>query len=124
MHTGFQNSSEMHDIIDIDDVFGRKFLEFIELSYEDSEFSIEVLSEHIGLSRVHLYRKIKALFGVSPTDFIRNYRLNKASLLLKQKQYTISEVAYMTGFTSPAYFTKCFKTLYSITPTEYIDAHH
>ena len=67
---------------------------------------------------MHRYRKMKTLFGVSPTDYLRNYRLNKAMLLLKARQYNISEIAYMTGFTSPAYFTKCFRTLYGVTPTE------
>jgi len=120
IQTGFVDNSEINTIVSIDDLFRHKLLELIEASYENSEYSIEELSEHIGLSRVHLYRKIKTLFGVSPTDFLRNYRLNKALMLLKQQQYTISEVAYMTGFTSPAYFTKCFKVLYSLTPKEYI----
>jgi DNA-binding response OmpR family regulator/anti-sigma regulatory factor (Ser/Thr protein kinase) len=124
IQAGFIDNSEINNIISIDDLFRNKLLELTEASYEDSEFSVEELSEHIGLSRVHLYRKIKTLFGISPSDFIRNYRLNKALILLKQKKYTISEIGYMTGFTAPAYFTKCFKTLYNITPTEYITSIH
>ncbi|MFC4676336.1 substrate-binding domain-containing protein [Dysgonomonas termitidis] len=120
MQAGFIESSDLDSVVGMDNAFRSKLMNLIEISYENSDFSIEALSEHIGLSRVHLYRKIKTLFGVSPTDFLRNYRLNIAIQLLKQKQYTVSEIAYMTGFTSPAYFTKCFKTLYATTPTEYI----
>ena len=76
----------------------------------------------LGLSRVHLYRKVKELSGITPTDFLRNYRLKKASALLKQRSGTISEVAYATGFGSPAYFSKCFKAVYNITPTEFIES--
>jgi DNA-binding response OmpR family regulator len=120
LQAGFLDNSDINNIVSIDDLFRYKLLETIEKSYENSDFSIEELSELIGLSRVHLYRKIKTLFGISPTDFLRNYRLNKALILLKQKHFAISEIAYMTGFTSPAYFTKCFKTFYSVTPSEYI----
>lgn len=103
----------------MDDLFMKKFLKLIEESYSDSEFSIEKASEMIGLSRVHLYRKVKELTGVTPTDFLRNYRLKRAAALLRQKNCNVNEVAYATGFTSPAYFSKCFKAVYNITPTEY-----
>lgn len=103
----------------MDDLFLRRFIARIEEVYADSEYNVERLSETLGLSRGHLHRKIKELTGTTPVDFLRNYRLNKATQLLKQKKYTISEVAYQTGFTSPAYFSKCFKAVYSVTPTEY-----
>lgn len=103
----------------MDDLFLRKFLRKIEEVYTDSEFNIEKLSDMLGLSRGHLHRKIKDLTGTTPVDFLRNYRLRKAAALLKQGQYTISEIAYQTGFSSSAYFAKCFKTVYHLTPTEY-----
>ena len=103
----------------LDELFMSKFVKLIEDSYADSDFSIEKASEMIGLSRVHLYRKIKELTGVTPTDFLRNYRLKRAAVLLQQKTYNVNEVAYATGFASPAYFSKCFKAVYNITPTEY-----
>lgn len=103
----------------MDDLFLRKFLTRIEEIYADSEFNIEKLSDMLGLSRGHLHRKIKDLTGTSPVDFLRNYRLKKAAVLLKQKQYNINEVAYQTGFSSPAYFAKCFKAVYNLTPKEY-----
>ena len=106
----------------LDDLFMRKFIALIEENYSDPDFSIEKGSEKLGLSRVHLYRKVKELSGITPTDFLRNYRLKKASVLLKQRSGTISEVAYATGFGSPAYFSKCFKAVYNITPTEFIES--
>lgn len=103
----------------MDDLFLRRFLTQIEEIYTDSEFNVEKLSDTLGLSRGHLHRKIKDLTGTSPVDFLRNYRLKKAAVLLKQKQYNINEIAYQTGFSSPAYFAKCFKAVYNQTPKEY-----
>lgn len=103
----------------IDELFIRKFMALVEESYPDSNFSIEKASEMLGLSRVHLYRKVKELMGVTPTDFLRNYRLKQAAALLRQKDRNVNEVAYATGFSSPPYFSKCFKAVYNITPTEY-----
>lgn len=105
----------------MDDLFLRKFLSRIEEVYTDPEFTIEKLSDTLGLSRGHLHRKIKELTGTSPVDFLRNYRLKKAAALLKQKQYTVSEIAYQTGFSSSAYFAKCFKVEFKMTPSEYVN---
>lgn len=103
----------------MDELFMRKFIALIEESYPDSDFSIEKASDMLGLSRVHLYRKVKELTGVTPTDFLRNYRLKRAAALLREKGRNVNEVAYATGFSSPPYFSKCFKAAYNITPTEY-----
>jgi signal transduction histidine kinase/CheY-like chemotaxis protein len=103
----------------MDDVFMRKFMALIEEAYPDSDFSIEKASDMLGLSRVHLYRKVKELTGVTPTDFLRNYRLKRAAALLREKGRNVNEVAYATGFSSPPYFSKCFKAAYTVTPTEY-----
>lgn len=103
----------------MDELFMRKFMALIEESYPDSNFSIEKASEMLGLSRVHLYWKVKELTGVTPTDFLRNYRLKQAAALLRQKDCNVNEAAYATGFSSPPYFSKCFKAVYNITPTEY-----
>ena len=111
--------SESEKVESIDDAFLRKFAEQIEAVYADPEYNVEKLSETLGLSRGHLHRKIKELTGTAPVEFLRTYRLNKATLLLRQNAYTVSEVAYRTGFSSPAYFSKCFKAVYGVTPTEY-----
>lgn len=114
-HTGREAGS-------LDDLFMRKFLALLEANYADSDFSIERGSEKLGLSRVHLYRKVKELSGITPTDFLRDYRLKKASASLRKRTGSVSEVAYATGFSSPAYFSKCFKTVYGMTPSEYMDS--
>ena len=111
--------SEPEKVESIDDAFLLKFAEQIEAVYADPEYNVEKLSETLGLSRGHLHRKIKELTGTAPVEFLRTYRLNKATQLLRQNAYTVSEVAYRTGFSSPAYFSKCFKAVYGVTPTEY-----
>ena len=111
--------SEPEKVESIDDAFLRKFAEQIEAVYADPEYNVEKLSETLGLSRGHLHRKIKELTGTAPVEFLRTYRLNKATQLLRQNAYTVSEVAYRTGFSSPAYFSKCFKAVYGVTPAEY-----
>lgn len=114
-------SSEKRERIEsIDDLFMHRFLEMIEASYADSDFSIEKGSEKLGLSRVHLYRKVKELTGSTPTDFLRIYRLKKAALLLRDRNRNVNEVAYSTGFSSAAYFSKCFKAAYGQSPSEYM----
>lgn len=104
----------------LDDIFLRKLLSRLDEVYADSSYNVEKLSEEIGMSRGHLYRKVKELTGVSPVEFLRNYRLKQAADLLKRKNMTVSEVCYAVGFSSPAYFTKCFKELYNSTPTEFV----
>jgi AraC-like DNA-binding protein len=83
--------------------------------------SVEKLSREMNVSRVQLYRKIKEITGFTPVDYLRNYRLTKAVELLQKRRFSISEVAFQTGFSSPAYFTKCFRDAFNMTPTEYLD---
>ena len=85
--------SEPEKVESIDDTFLRKFAEQIEAVYADPEYNVEKLSETLGLSRGHLHRKIKELTGTAPVEFLRTYRLNKATQLLRQNAYTVSEVA-------------------------------
>ena len=84
----------------------------------DSDLGVEDIGSEMNLSRVQLYRKVKALTGSSPVELIRKARLNQALQLLKSGEKSISEVAYETGFTSPSYFSKCFKDEYGIQPGE------
>ena len=72
----------------------------------------------MGLSRVQLYRKVKALTGLSPVELLRKARLQRGLVLLQTTDKTISEVAYEVGFTAPSYFTKCFRDEYGIVPGE------
>lgn len=103
----------------MEDMFLRKLIGFLEEGYADSEYNVERLSDLMGMSRGHLYRKVKELTGDTPVDFLRRFRLDKAAALLREKRYSVSEICYMTGFSSPAYFSKCFKTAFGATPSEY-----
>jgi AraC-like DNA-binding protein len=101
-----------------EDVFLTKFRDFIEKNLSDSDLGVETIGAELGLSRVQLYRKIKALTGLSPVELLRTARLQKGRQLLERTDKTISEVAYEVGFTAPSYFTKCFKDEFGISPSD------
>lgn len=102
-----------------DDLFKDRLLDIMERSYEKSDFTVEAMSEALGMSRVHLYRKTQEMYGIAPTDLLRTFRLRKAAAMLKRGGYTVSEVAYSVGFSTPGYFTKCFKEMFGVTPSEF-----
>jgi AraC-like DNA-binding protein len=87
----------------------------------DSEFDLDAFSGEIGMSRANLYRKIKALTNFAPNEFLKNYRLRAALQLLMENKYSVSEIAYMVGFGTPAYFSSCFKKTYQLSPSEYLE---
>jgi AraC-like DNA-binding protein len=91
----------------------------VEHHISDPDFSVEDLSRELGMSRVHLYKKLLALTGKSPLEFIRTIRLQQAAQLLEKSQLTVSEVAYKVGFNNPKYFTKYFKEEYRVLPSAY-----
>ena len=97
-------------------VFITRFKEVIESRLEDSDVSVEDLAADMNLSRVQLYRKVKAVSGSSPVELLRTARLNRAYQLLLTTEKSVSEVAYAVGFTAPSYFTKCFKEEYGMVP--------
>lgn len=117
---GCQLMSEARDLPCVDDIFRDKLFNLIEEKYGDSEFRVEQMSDVLGMSRILLYRKIRSIFGMSPSDLLRSFRLQKAVKLLAERQLNVSEVAYAVGFSSSAYFAKCFKSIYGMTPTEYM----
>ena len=84
----------------------------------ESGFSVETLAANLNLSRVQMYRKIKAITGQNPVELIREARLLRADDMLRTGRYTISEVAYCVGFSSPSYFSKCYKQQFGHTPGE------
>ncbi len=102
----------------IEDVFISKFMKVVEEHMGDSNASVEELAAMMGLSRVQLYRKVKALTGNTPVDLLRKARLSQARELLTSTQLAVSEIAYQVGFTSPSYFTKCYKDEYGVVPGE------
>ena len=102
----------------IEDAFISRFKKVVEEHMGDSNASVEELAAMMGLSRVQLYRKVKALTGNTPVDLLRKARLSRARELLTSTQLTVSEIAYQVGFASPSYFTKCYKDEYGVVPGE------
>lgn len=83
-----------------------------------SEFGVEAIGREMGLSRVQLYRKVKAVMGISVVDLLRKSRLQRAKSQLEHTDKGIAEIAYEVGFSSPSYFTKCFKDEYGMQPSD------
>jgi DNA-binding response OmpR family regulator len=102
----------------IEDAFISQFKNLVEERMSDSNLSVEELAAGMGLSRVQLYRKVKALTGNTPIDLLRKARLAQAQRLLQESTLTVSEIAYQVGFASPSYFTKCYKDEFGTAPGE------
>lgn len=117
---GDKTTLSKESVSDVDKGFVDRFRELIEENLADSELSVEDLGGKMGLSRVQLYRKIKALTNYSPNELVRIARLKKAASLLASSEKTISEITYEVGFTSPSYFTKCYKEYFGESPTDFL----
>ena len=104
------------EINDTDRKFITQLHRIVEENLTDTDFGVEEISGEIGLSRVQLYRKVKAITGMTVVDLLRKARLNRAKTLLAETDKSISEIAYEVGFSSPSYFTKCYKDEYKILP--------
>ena len=103
----------------LDKKFINDFTGIVEQNLANENFNVDDICKTIGISRVQLYRKVKALLGCSITDYILNRRLKKARYLLTHEGYSISEITYMVGFASPNYFSTVFKAQYNCTPSEF-----
>lgn len=103
---------------DIDNDFYRRFLEILNADMSNSDLNVDKIASRMGLERSQFYRKIKALTNYSPVELIRRIRLKQGHTLLATTEKTVSEIAYETGFSTPAYFTKCYRDAYGETPTE------
>lgn len=99
-----------------DQTFINRLRDSIRQNMGDSDFTVERLGEELGLSRVQLYRKVKALTGQTPVDLLKKARLERARLLVEKTDKSISEIAYEVGFTAPSYFNKCFKDEFGVSP--------
>ena len=106
-------------ITSLDDKLIRKAIEYTEKNIANPDFSVEDLSREMGMSRVYLYKKLLALTGKAPLEFIRTVRLKRAAQLLTESQLTVAEVAYEVGFNNPKYFTKYFKVEFNCLPSVY-----
>lgn len=112
-----QETEEEEKLNEADKTFVGRLRTAIQDNLGDSDFSVERLGEEIGLSRVQLYRKVKALTDQTPVELLRKARLTKARQLLEKTEKSVSEIAYEVGFTSPSYFNKCFKDEFDINPS-------
>ncbi|WP_175288747.1 response regulator [Flagellimonas eckloniae] len=108
------------ELTSIDAQLLKRIQQILDDQLTDPNFSAKVFSDQIGLSRMHLHRKLKALTGFSTTEFIRAQRLKLASQLLKDGGVNISEIGYTVGFNQPAYFSTCFKQYFGCSPSEYV----
>jgi signal transduction histidine kinase/ligand-binding sensor domain-containing protein/DNA-binding response OmpR family regulator len=114
---GIKNN-QLDNTTTLDKQFITTVLDYINDHISDSNLSVENLAEELFLSRSKLYRKIKALTGDTATEFIRKIKLEKAKILIETSDFTVSEICYKVGFSSPSYFTKCFKNHFGILPKD------
>ncbi len=111
-------------ITSMDEKLIQNAIRIVENNITDPDFSVEDLSHELGMSRVHLYKKLLALTGKSPLEFIRTIRLQQAAQLLEKSQLSVSEIAYKVGFNNPKYFAKYFKEEYKVLPSAYSNRLH
>ncbi|MDA9087417.1 ATP-binding protein, partial [Polaribacter sp.] len=112
------SDKELRNTTSLDKQFITNILEYIHENITDPALNVENLADKLLISRSKLYRKIKALTGNTANEFIRKIRLEKAKQFLENSDYSISEISYKVGFSSPSYFTKCYKIQFGILPTE------
>ena len=106
-------------ITSLDEKLIQKALECIEKNMDNTEYNVEALSADIGIERTSLYRKMQAIAGQTPTEFMRTVRLKRAAVLLEKGQYTVQEISWMVGFNTPRYFSSYFKEMFGMTPSQY-----
>jgi two-component system, sensor histidine kinase ChiS len=107
--------------ISVDQEFLEKIVKIIETHFEDEQFSVEILAEHVKMSISQLNRKLKALIDQPPGQMIRSFRLQRAADLLEKNAGTVSEICFKVGFSDNAYFSRAFKKQFGVSPSEYLD---
>ena len=103
-----------------DENFLKSCVQAVEGGMADTDFNMDSVAAAVGLSRSTFFKKFKALTGLAPVDFVKNMRLKRAEQLLRTGSFNISQVAFQAGFSSPGYFSTCFKEHYHISPTEFL----
>ncbi len=116
-----ENNVKKLEISSPDDRLMQRVMKVINANISNPDLSVEMIANTVGISRVHLHRKLKELTNQSTRDFIRNVRLQQAATLLSEKHHCIVEVATIVGFSNAAYFSTVFKDLYGVTPSEYME---
>jgi AraC-like DNA-binding protein len=115
---GKQNEESKEKISTPDKIFIDNLKEAIKKNMSNPNLRMDDLGDEIGLSRVQMYRKVKVLTGLSPTELLRQMRLQRAAALLSSTTKTVAEIAFEVGFNTPGYFSKCFKEQYGKQPTD------
>ena len=124
--SGRQNQEEQISIPEVkspDDRLMERVMRVINENLGNPALTVEMISTEVGISRVHLHRKLKELTNQTTQQLIRNLRLKQAATLLADKRHSITEVATLTGFTHPTYFATAFREMYGISPSEYMERH-
>lgn len=117
LHTMVLTPNEVA-VTSVDEQFLKRLMAIVENHVADEKFGVEEMSEQLAMSRSQLHRKLKALIGQGPNQYIRSFRLKRAHDLLQGNAATAAEIAYSVGFSSPSYFTKCFHEQFGYTPSE------
>jgi AraC-like DNA-binding protein len=102
-----------------DDEFIVRLRQLLEDNLSETDFNVKKLSSDLNISTTHLYRKLKALTGLSPVEFIRVFKLQKACEMLANTNYSIKEIGYGLGFNNLSYFVKCFREQFRVTPSSF-----
>ena len=113
-----ENVAENTDEID---KIKQKIEEIIERHYAEEFFDVNEIMRDFSMSRVQFYQLFKRLYHDTPNNYVRRLRLEKSKTLILENKYTYAEIAYKIGFSSPAYFSKCFKDEYNCTPSEFFE---
>ena len=107
------------EITSLDEKLIDNAVKYIELNIANTDLSVEKLSHELGMSRVHLYKRLLAITGKTPIEFIRIIRLKRAAQLLRESQQNIAEISFQVGFNNPKYFSKYFKEEFGVLPSTY-----
>jgi AraC-like DNA-binding protein len=107
------------EVMPHDKLFMKEVMDFLEEQIDNPDLVIDDFANKLLLSRSIFYRKLKSIVGMPPVDFIREIRVKRAAQLIRSDVYNFSQIAYMTGFSDPKYFSRCFKKHMGVTPSEY-----
>lgn len=108
-------------VVPVEDEWMKKAIAQVEAHLDDESYTVEQLSSDMCMSRMTFYRKIQSLTGQKPTEFMRTIRLRRAAELLKEERMTITEISYATGFSSVSYFSRCFREMFGVPPTKFLE---
>ncbi|UEG54993.1 response regulator [Mucilaginibacter daejeonensis] len=114
--------AQVNDAVSPDERLLDRLVRYIDERISDTDLGVDDLCNEVGMSRSQLYRKLKAISGLTVADMIRSIRLKRSQVLLKDSRYNVSEVAYMVGFNDVDYFRKCFKAEFAVSPSEFVKA--